>query len=282
MVRHRNYEAWIDRPTGTDPANVFWKDATFKMVSGNANAAQGAVSFESENYPGYFLRHSNYVMWIHRKDGSDLFNKDSSFYIRHALASPGTFGIVSFESVNYPGYYVGHANYRVQIRKLQNTQLYREDCSWRLSRPIVDFHWNENTIIIRHVTIDTNTNKNGDRIVSIFIDEINKHYRLQDFGSRGTNGNGSEVSASGVAAPTGSWFLSIFHLSHSFPTTIIFYTIINTSVFHQKILSFLSGILTDTQNHKSGALSVSPCLKLKKIQCSHWFAEWISKMTEVL
>ena len=140
MVRHKNYEAWIDPPTGTDPENVFWKDATFKMVSGNAKAAQGALSLESENYPGYFLRHENSVMFIHQKDGSDLFNEDSSFYIRDALASPGTFGMASFESVNFPGYYVGHAGYRVQIRRFEDTQLYRKDCSWRISVPILDFH----------------------------------------------------------------------------------------------------------------------------------------------
>jgi hypothetical protein len=54
----------------------FLQDASFIQRAGNAG--QG-VSFESTNYPGRFIRHAGYLLWVHQKDGSDLFNKDSSF-----------------------------------------------------------------------------------------------------------------------------------------------------------------------------------------------------------
>jgi hypothetical protein len=37
------------------------------------------VRLESNNYPGYYLRHYNYQLRVDVSDGTDLFRQDSSF-----------------------------------------------------------------------------------------------------------------------------------------------------------------------------------------------------------
>lgn len=67
-----------------------------------------------ESEPDRFIRHRGFQFWMDpNTDTSDLYLKDSTFIARIGLdaregASPGS---ISFESVNYPGYYLRHAGY---------------------------------------------------------------------------------------------------------------------------------------------------------------------------
>lgn len=70
-------------------------------------------SFSPASNLSTFARHAGFVMWTHFNDGSPLFRADSSFKVVAPLA--GTSGAVSFEAVNFPGYYIAHMNYRVHI-----------------------------------------------------------------------------------------------------------------------------------------------------------------------
>jgi hypothetical protein len=63
------------------------------------------------------MRHKNFELWIEEDDGSDLFQQDSSFVVRNALSGSET-GI-SLESVNYPGYYLRHAGYKLYLNQLE-------------------------------------------------------------------------------------------------------------------------------------------------------------------
>jgi hypothetical protein len=47
------------------------------MVSGLADSA--GTSFESVNYPGHYLRHKNFELWLDRYDGTEQFRKDATF-----------------------------------------------------------------------------------------------------------------------------------------------------------------------------------------------------------
>jgi GH43 family beta-xylosidase len=58
-LRHRNFEAWVERNDGTA---LFRNDASFQRRAGLADAA--AVSFESANFPGRYLRHSSNLMYV--------------------------------------------------------------------------------------------------------------------------------------------------------------------------------------------------------------------------
>lgn len=91
-VRHWDFRARVD----VNPANL--ADSQFRQVTGLAGS--GTVSLESTNFPGYFLRHRNFEVWVERNDGSAAFRNDASFHRRAGLADAAG---VSFESYNFPG-----------------------------------------------------------------------------------------------------------------------------------------------------------------------------------
>ncbi|WNG20601.1 AbfB domain-containing protein [Cystobacter fuscus] len=78
------------------------QDATFKLVPGLAESS--CYSFESRNFPGSYLRHSNSRIRRDASDGTALFKQDATFCARPGLSGTG----VSFESYNYPGRYLRH------------------------------------------------------------------------------------------------------------------------------------------------------------------------------
>ena len=75
-LRHRGFRARIDRITAGSSAGEK-ADATFAVRTGLASA--GCVSFESVNYPGYFLRHRDFLLRLDRRDRSNLFAQDATF-----------------------------------------------------------------------------------------------------------------------------------------------------------------------------------------------------------
>ena len=124
FIRHRFTLAEITRiRSPLDSADGTW------VVRPALIGVAGAVSFESTNYPGTYLRHQGYRLKQHRNDGSDLFRRDASFVVRPALnALPGAF---SFESVNFPGFYIRHSNYQLWINRSDGSDLFRQDASFR-------------------------------------------------------------------------------------------------------------------------------------------------------
>ncbi|MDD4964623.1 MAG: AbfB domain-containing protein [Gallionella sp.] len=103
-VRHRNYMGELT-PVASDGDK---KDASFITRSGLAGMG---VSFESVNFPGYFLRHQNFEIKLHQREESDLYKKDATFIDERGLAGKGR----SFESVNFPGFYLRHCDFRMFI-----------------------------------------------------------------------------------------------------------------------------------------------------------------------
>ncbi|WP_320784446.1 family 43 glycosylhydrolase [Streptomyces sp. CRN 30] len=97
FVRHWEYRARIEG----DVAPL--ADSQFRTVTGLAGG--GTVSLESANFPGYFLRHRNFEVWVERNDGTARFRGDASFFARPGLADAAG---ISYESSNYAGRYVRH------------------------------------------------------------------------------------------------------------------------------------------------------------------------------
>jgi hypothetical protein len=90
------------------------EDATFILrpaLNGNADA----VSFESVNYPGLFLRHQDFRLKLTKNDASPLFKDDASFFKRAALA--GGAATASFEASKYPGFYIRHRDFHLWLEK---------------------------------------------------------------------------------------------------------------------------------------------------------------------
>ncbi|MFH8414924.1 family 43 glycosylhydrolase [Streptomyces collinus] len=105
FVRHYDYRARIE-------ANVTkLADSQFRVVPGLAGS--GTVSLESANFPGYYLRHENFEVWLRKNDGSAQFASDATFRQRAGLADPAG---VSYESYNYPGRYVRHWEYLLHVQ----------------------------------------------------------------------------------------------------------------------------------------------------------------------
>ena len=67
------------------------------------------------------------MAYIDRLDGSALYRKDACFIPRHGLANSI---YVSFESVNYPGYYLRHQNYLLRISRNDGSTLTKNDATW--------------------------------------------------------------------------------------------------------------------------------------------------------
>ncbi len=91
-------------------------------------------SFQSYNYPSYYIRHSNYLGEI-SQISSTLDKLDATFKIVPGLADSSC---VSFESLNYPKHYLRHQNNRVKLHSWENSQLFREDATFCVKPGLAD------------------------------------------------------------------------------------------------------------------------------------------------
>jgi len=98
------------------------------------NAGGSSISFESKNYPGRFIRHAGFQLFVHANEASDLFKQDSSFNMRVANDKTSRSGVVvSFESVNYPGRFIRHSGFRGRIDPDDGAAVFKPDSSWILT-----------------------------------------------------------------------------------------------------------------------------------------------------
>jgi hypothetical protein len=120
-VRHSNYDVRID--PNVSPA----ADAQFRVVPGLANAS-GSVSFESVNFPGYYLRHYAFDFVLAANDGTSTFAGDATFRQVAGLADASW---SSFQSYNYPDRYIRHSNYLLKLETVTTAQA-RADATFKV------------------------------------------------------------------------------------------------------------------------------------------------------
>ncbi len=121
LLRHTG----IGNPVRVDPDVNPTGDAEFVMVPGLADP--NAVSFESVNNPGYYLRHWDYNMRLHAYNGTQTFKEDATFYYRAGLAD-STYA--SFQSYNFPDRYIRHYGYVLRIDPISSDTA-RQDATFR-------------------------------------------------------------------------------------------------------------------------------------------------------
>jgi hypothetical protein len=119
-VRHADFDVRIDQ-------NITGPDAQFRPRPGLAGS--GTVSFESVNYPGYFLRHSNYDFQLAYNDGTTQFAEDATFRQVAGLADSSW---SSFQSYNHPDRYIRHFGYQLRLDPI-TTATGRGDATFRLT-----------------------------------------------------------------------------------------------------------------------------------------------------
>ncbi|EHS57552.1 glycoside hydrolase family 43 protein [Paenibacillus sp. Aloe-11] len=96
-IRHYNYQARIDK--NVNPV----EDSKFRIVPGLADAS--AISFEAVNFPGYYLRHNNDLIYLEKNDGSQAFTADATFRRKDGLANSAW---TSYASYHDPDRYLRH------------------------------------------------------------------------------------------------------------------------------------------------------------------------------
>jgi hypothetical protein len=120
-VRHNNFDVRID-PNVSPLADSQWR-----VVPGLADSS--AVSFESSNFPGWYLRHSNYDFVLAKYDGSSTFRGDATFRRVAGLADSSA---ASFQSYNFPDRYLRHSNYLLRLDQI-TTATGRADATFRVT-----------------------------------------------------------------------------------------------------------------------------------------------------
>ncbi|GIJ46440.1 hypothetical protein Val02_33260 [Virgisporangium aliadipatigenens] len=132
FLRHRNEQVYVEAPTG----GAFDADATWAVQSplwrsGTDLPLDQARSFQVTT-PGYTDRYLRHQSALARTDvvnaGSDaLLKADATFVVRRGLSDSSCY---SFESKNFPGQYLRHANSRVRLNPNDNSQLFRDDATF--------------------------------------------------------------------------------------------------------------------------------------------------------
>jgi hypothetical protein len=121
-VRHANFDVRID------PAASPAQDAQFRLVPGLANGS-GFVSFQSVNFPGYYLRHYGFGFVLAANDGTATFAADVTFRQVAGLANASW---SSFQFYNHPDRYVRHSGYLLRLDPITTAQG-RDDATFRVT-----------------------------------------------------------------------------------------------------------------------------------------------------
>lgn len=120
-VRHTNFDVRIDPNVSPD------QDAQFRMRPGLAGS--GTVSFESVNFPGYFLRHSGFAFQLIHNDGTTAFAEDATSRQVAGLADSAW---PPFQSYNHPDRYIRHYAFQLRLDPI-STATGRSDDTFRLT-----------------------------------------------------------------------------------------------------------------------------------------------------
>ncbi|MFK0168806.1 alpha-L-arabinofuranosidase B [Streptomyces sp. NPDC090306] len=122
-VRHQNNSV-VTSAVGASSSALDKGDASWIVRRGLAGSS--CVSFESRNYPGDFLRHSNYQLYRQPMDGTALFRADATFCPTTGKSGTGT----SFASYNFPTRFLRHYNNTLYIASNGGTNAFDSATSW--------------------------------------------------------------------------------------------------------------------------------------------------------
>jgi Alpha-L-arabinofuranosidase B (ABFB) domain len=103
------------------------QDATF--IQRKALNGARAVSLESVNFPGWYLRHWGFRLKLEQNDNSQQFANDASFF---PVAPLTGFGFsVSFEATNFPGRFIRRdRDFHLVVDPFENNDLFRQDATF--------------------------------------------------------------------------------------------------------------------------------------------------------
>ncbi|MEU3664084.1 glycoside hydrolase family 43 protein [Streptomyces sp. NPDC032940] len=120
-VRHVDFDVRVD--PNVSPA----EDAQFRLRAGLAGS--GTVSFESVNFPGWFLRHAGSDLGLAHDDGTAAFAESATFRRVAGLADAQW---SSFQSYDDPAQYLRHYAFRLRLDPI-TTATGRADATFRVT-----------------------------------------------------------------------------------------------------------------------------------------------------
>ncbi|HOQ02197.1 MAG TPA: AbfB domain-containing protein [Acetivibrio clariflavus] len=108
FIQHKiHFDAYIS-------ANgILPEDCVFKIVPGLAD--QDCISFESKNFPGFYLKNENFKIVLKPFDGSKDFKENATFKKVPGLADEN---LTSFQSYKYPDRYIRHKHFIIQVDEI--------------------------------------------------------------------------------------------------------------------------------------------------------------------
>lgn len=122
-MRHQNFEVFLHEAEEEN------EDFKFVLVAGLADPNK--VSFESANYPGFFIRHSSFRIVVNENDGSDIFKADATFeMVRPNCGAEGR-EWMSFRSVNFADRFLRHKNFELWLDEAEGDN-FDEDSTFAL------------------------------------------------------------------------------------------------------------------------------------------------------
>jgi hypothetical protein len=68
----------LNSAPNADQRQQFLNAMSFRMVDGLVGASQG-VSFASQYFPGFYIRHKDFHIWMRQNDGGETFKQDATF-----------------------------------------------------------------------------------------------------------------------------------------------------------------------------------------------------------
>jgi hypothetical protein len=107
VARQTNNQNTVILVTGTPGQDgPIASEGSFKVVPAN-NGIAGFVSFESVNTPGYFMRHSNFMVYLQQNTQGDAnFQNDTTFAIVAPVSTGASPRGFSIQASNFPDHYM--------------------------------------------------------------------------------------------------------------------------------------------------------------------------------
>ncbi|MEV7626269.1 AbfB domain-containing protein [Actinoplanes sp. NPDC089786] len=137
-LRHRSEEVWVEAGTG----GAYAQDATWAVNSGwwrsGADLPIGQRRSFRVTTPGFDTRYLRHRDGLARTDvitasSAAADRLDATFIVKAGLADSSCY---SFESANFAGQYLRHANYRVQKASSDGTTVFQQDATFCAQPPL--------------------------------------------------------------------------------------------------------------------------------------------------
>lgn len=129
-IRHAGYQGFISAVSRTSPA-LAQQDSSFIARNGLGDAS--CWSFESRNFPGYYLRQEGTSrLVLTQRTAAAAFGVEATFCARAPQSNVGGAGTLTLESLSTPGRYIHHRNFEIWLDRNDGSAGFAGDATFRV------------------------------------------------------------------------------------------------------------------------------------------------------